>query len=189
MIETYQISEDAKQGPFESANGYEKDYFQEQRETATNASSDVVEQKEDQIVCTQHPCSFRYMFRPRLHEGPDSQKMVIIGHRGGFAPENTLHAFKMAKKHSLQAVELDIWITLDNQIVVFHGGCDGQMPLKLSVPEEEQQTPVFIYDLTLEEARAHFRDSHYFVDGMALPGVLSEADVTIPTLEDVFLLF
>jgi glycerophosphoryl diester phosphodiesterase len=36
------------------------------------------------------------------------KQMVIVGHRGGFKPANSLHSFQKAKEHSLQAVELDV---------------------------------------------------------------------------------
>ena len=38
----------------------------------------------------------------------NSTEMVISGHRGGFMPENTLGAFRQAKHHQLQAIELDV---------------------------------------------------------------------------------
>lgn len=46
----------------------------------------------------------------------------VIGHRGaaGLAPENTLAAFKRALNLGIDAVELDILITADGEIVVHH---------------------------------------------------------------------
>jgi len=80
--------------------------------------------------------------------------MVIAGHRGGFMPHNSMHSFGKAKMNSLQAIELDVWITKDNEIAVIHGGFDGEMPPVIGKPED---TPaIFIYDLTLAEARNHF---------------------------------
>jgi glycerophosphoryl diester phosphodiesterase len=38
----------------------------------------------------------------------EDHPLVITGHRGGFLPENTLLAFKQAKYHKIQAVELDV---------------------------------------------------------------------------------
>lgn len=42
-------------------------------------------------------------------------------------------------------------MTKDDQLAVIHGGFDGEMP-----PIPDQSETVYIYDLTLEEARAHF---------------------------------
>lgn len=47
---------------------------------------------------------------------------IIIAHRGESynAPENTLAAINMAWKKNVKAVEIDIQLTKDNQIVVIH---------------------------------------------------------------------
>ena len=84
--------------------------------------------------------------------------MIVVGHRGGFGPGNTLLAFKKAKTNGLKAVELDVsvsrkltlhqvWITSDGQLAVIHGGFNGEMP---SVQGTQTH---YIYELTLEEAR------------------------------------
>ena len=48
--------------------------------------------------------------------------MLLIGHRGAkaYAPENTLTSFKKALEIGVNAVELDVRKTKDNQIVVIH---------------------------------------------------------------------
>ena len=48
--------------------------------------------------------------------------MIRVGHRGAraYAPENTLTSFKMALEIGVDAVELDVRKTRDNQIVVIH---------------------------------------------------------------------
>ena len=48
----------------------------------------------------------------------------IIAHRGasGYAPENTLAAFRLAEKMGAKEVELDVWLTRDNHIVICHDG-------------------------------------------------------------------
>lgn len=46
----------------------------------------------------------------------------IIGHRGaaGLAPENTLSAFATALKFGVDAIELDVQLSADGQVMVFH---------------------------------------------------------------------
>ena len=46
----------------------------------------------------------------------------IIAHRGanGFAPENTMAAFKLAMDHHADGFELDVQLTRDEQVVVIH---------------------------------------------------------------------
>ncbi|MCK8816858.1 glycerophosphodiester phosphodiesterase [Natroniella sulfidigena] len=48
--------------------------------------------------------------------------MLKIGHRGaaGLAPENTEVAFKKAIKANLDMVEIDVQLSKDNQLIVFH---------------------------------------------------------------------
>ncbi len=48
--------------------------------------------------------------------------MIIVGHRGssGTAPENTLAAFRLAAKAGVDMIELDVRLTADRHLVVFH---------------------------------------------------------------------
>ena len=48
--------------------------------------------------------------------------MLIIAHRGasGYAPENTLAAMKLAIRQKCDGIELDVQMTKDGKIVVFH---------------------------------------------------------------------
>lgn len=54
--------------------------------------------------------------------GLDAHGPVLFGHRGcaGAAPENTIAAFARAADDGVPAVELDVQITRDGRIVVFH---------------------------------------------------------------------
>ena len=61
--------------------------------------------------------------------------MEIIGHRGasGYAPENTLSAFRMAADLGARAIETDLQLTRDGRLVILHddtlkrttNGCGG----------------------------------------------------------------
>src|SRR5687767_2297202 len=46
----------------------------------------------------------------------------IIAHRGasGEAPENTLSAMKLAWEQGADAIELDLWLSKDGKLVIFH---------------------------------------------------------------------
>lgn len=48
--------------------------------------------------------------------------MLRIAHRGasGYAPENTLAAFKKALEFDIDVIELDVHLTKDNHLVVIH---------------------------------------------------------------------
>ena len=53
--------------------------------------------------------------------------MKVYGHRGGFLPYNSLESFKKAKDEQIDGVELDVWLTTDNQLAVIHGGDHGEI--------------------------------------------------------------
>ena len=49
-------------------------------------------------------------------------KIYVVGHRGaaGLAPENTLPAFSQACKIGVDAIELDVLLTADEEAIVYH---------------------------------------------------------------------
>ena len=49
-------------------------------------------------------------------------ELYIFAHRGcsGAAPENTLRAFKLALESGADGIELDVQLSRDNQLIVFH---------------------------------------------------------------------
>jgi len=51
-----------------------------------------------------------------------SSSPLVIAHRGAsaHAPENTLSAFKLAIEQGASAIELDVQLTSDQEVVVFH---------------------------------------------------------------------
>lgn len=67
---------------------------------------------------------------------------IIFGHRGAskFAPENTLASFKLAIESGAPAIELDVMLSADQEVVVIHdhtvdrttngSGCVNRMNLK-----------------------------------------------------------
>lgn len=74
--------------------------------------------------------------------------MNIMGHRGGFAPQNSLASFTKAIEHGLSSIELDVWLTCDKQLLVLHGGDSGEVHL------EDQAELAYVFELTLAENRA-----------------------------------
>ena len=59
---------------------------------------------------------------PPVDAAQSVKKIDIIGHRGaaGLVPENTLAAFRRACEEGVDAVELDVLLTADKNIVVHH---------------------------------------------------------------------
>ena len=113
------------------------------------------------------------------------RKVVIAGHRGGFQVDNSLDSFRKSKEMHLEVVELDVWITTDDKIVVVHGSFDGALPKKIS--DSQYAIPPNIYDLTYAEAQEHFAQTQQFED--ALKYLDSEnpdvRDIQLPLLDDV----
>ncbi len=94
---------------------------------------------------------------------------LLIGHRGaaGLAPENTLPSFRKALDLGLRAVELDVRLTRDRVLIVFHDDrLDRLTPLRGPVAE---------------------RDWRELSGLPVLPGAFGGAfpDARIPTLEEV----
>ena len=115
--------------------------------------------------------------------------MLNIAHKGGGAlwPENTLDAFAHARDLGADGAELDVHLSADNEVVVFHDFrlkpelCRGRDGIWLEKP-----TPR-IRDLTLAELKRY--DVGRIKPGTAyaaeFPDVASRDGERIPTLGDV----
>ncbi|HYF96723.1 MAG TPA: glycerophosphodiester phosphodiesterase [Patescibacteria group bacterium] len=87
--------------------------------------------------------------------------MKIISHRGaaGLAPENTILGIKVALEHKVEYIEVDVQMTKDNRLVLFH---DDSFRTKSGKQMK-------IKEATLGEIRKNYKGEH-----------------KIPTLEDAF---
>ena len=81
-----------------------------------------------------------------IHHIVSESNIRDIAHRGyrTAAPENTIPAFALAKKMGYNAIELDVWPTLDNNYVVIHDS---------SVARTSDGTGV-VYEMTLSQIEA-----------------------------------
>lgn len=100
-----------------------------------------------------------------------ARKTKIWAHRGasGFAPENTLPAFEVAKALDVDGIELDVQMTKDGELVVIH---DEQI-------DRTSDGKGWVKDYTLAELRQ-------FDFGKLKP---QYGFVSIPTLREVYELF
>jgi glycerophosphoryl diester phosphodiesterase len=75
----------------------------------------------------------------------DAPAVEIIGHRGASAdaPENTLASMRLAWEHGADAIELDLWLSRDGRLIVFHDADTG----RFEKPARRTSS------LSLEEAR------------------------------------
>jgi len=87
-----------------------------------------------------------------------NKRPLIIGHRGasGHAPENTLAAFHKAHEMGADGIELDIYLTRDQQLVVVHdpeiSTADGKrIAIRQSTVEEIHSCPAGAAIPTLQQ--------------------------------------
>jgi len=75
-----------------------------------------------------------------------NSKPLIIAHRGAsrYAPENTIPAFKLAEEMKADFIELDIHMTKDGELVVFHPFFIRNMKIKELTLKEIQSIDVGI---------------------------------------------
>jgi len=92
----------------------------------------------------------------------------VFAHRGasGYAPENTLAAFRLARELGADGVELDVQMTADKEVVVIHD----------ETVDRTTDGSGFVKDLTLKQIKA----LNIVSDKEGFPGE------KIPTLEEVF---
>lgn len=105
-----------------------------------------------------------------LPELPDSPApFEVAGHRGALAiyPGNSLAGFAYALEVGVHAVELDVWITADDELVLFH---DGEVPT--------DSGPVDIRSLKLRDIPLSRREQLGFTD-----------EERAPTLHELLALF
>jgi len=93
----------------------------------------------------------------------------VIGHRGAsaYAPENTLSAFKMALELNADAIELDVKLLKDGNVIVLHD----------KALNRTTNGTGSVYDFTYQELRSLNAGSYFSTEYQ---------NEYIPTLEEVF---
>jgi glycerophosphoryl diester phosphodiesterase len=123
----------------------------------------------------------------------DPMQFLIVGHRGACASavENTIESFERAVElEGANAVELDLCVTQDGQVVVWHdwdpdtlvavarqAGAELDVLCRPVVPPEGHPMRRPVCDLTLDELRAHY--------GYAVVGQDQTVPARLPVLEEV----
>ena len=123
---------------------------------------------EDRVVdCHKRESTWREFYAMKKHE----RTTKIWAHRGssGFAPENTLPAFEVAKELDIDGIELDVQMTKDGELVVIHD----------ETINRTSDGKGWVKDMTLEQLRQYNFAKNKPAFGFA----------TIPTLREVYELF
>ena len=122
------------------------------------------------------------------------KKVTVIGHRGaaGLAPENTLAGFTRACEVGVDAVELDVLLTADGEVVVYH---DFRLKPEITRTQDgkwlAKAIPPVVMGLTLAELKTYdvgrlnprTRYARRYPEQKAADGQ------RIPTLREVILLY
>lgn len=106
-----------------------------------------------------------------------AEKVYTIAHRGasGYAPENTMPAFELAREMDSDSIELDIHLTKDQIPVVIHD----------DTVNRTTNSKGYVRNMTLEQIKQLDAGSWF---NKAYPMFAREiyAGTTIPTLDEVF---
>lgn len=114
--------------------------------------------------------------------GNSPTRILNIAHRGAraFAPENTLAAFKKAKRLGCQMFEMDVRFSKDGELVVYH---DEQLTRCTDVMAKfPDRNTYFVWDFTFDELNILDAGSWY-IEQLALP--FSQRQEFLQTLSDV----
>jgi len=119
-------------------------------------------------------------------------KILIIGHRGGagLMPENTLAAFRHALEIGLTAIEFDVHLSKDDEIVVYH---DQNIKPEITRDQNGQWlegSQPTLHSLTLEQIQEYklgrLKPGTQYAQ--AHPVLNPQENEKIPTLRDVLAL-
>jgi len=90
--------------------------------------------------------------------------------------------FKLSEEQSISdsSIELDIWMTKDNKLVIIHGGDNGEMPVPVDQKENPDYVKQYIFDLTYEELQNLFTKSSSYLDSD------KTQDCLVPEMHELF---
>lgn len=130
--------------------------------------------------------------QPRGVHQPEN--LLVIGHRGaaGLAPENTLAAFEKAIELGVDAVEMDVQLSADGALVLYH---DFTLKPAITRTADGQWLDMWggspIKDLSVAELKQYDvgRVNPYSAYARRYPDQVPADGERIPTLEEVIALF
>ncbi|MFC4322784.1 glycerophosphodiester phosphodiesterase [Litchfieldia salsa] len=101
---------------------------------------------------------------------------LVIAHRGGagIAPENTLYAFKMAERLGVDAIELDVRMSKDKELIVIHD----------ETVDRTTDGTGLVSNLTLDQLKEFDAGYRLKMEKRGYP--FRNRGIQIPTLEEVF---
>lgn len=118
------------------------------------------------------------------HFAPDFFEQQRFAHRGGYAngPENTIETILYNINNGVGAIEIDVELTKDNQLVIFH---DATIERVLQMDEARSVQEMTLAEITAIPLRDQSQGKQYVASLKALIDTLT---VLIPTKEIDFIL-
>jgi glycerophosphoryl diester phosphodiesterase len=130
---------------------------------------------------------------------PQAPAFMVVGHRGSpwTAVENTLPSFSAALREGANAIEIDVCVTADPEVVIWHD-CDPddatalarqlgieELPAVPDVPWLESPFRTNVRNLTLAQVREHYGYAPHPALNDERAGALDFAGAHIPTLDEL----
>jgi glycerophosphoryl diester phosphodiesterase len=143
----------------------------------------------------QHP--LRQRAREAAPPGPAAAGTIVVGHRGSPTRhcENTLPALRAALAEGATGLEIDLCLTKDGQVVLWHDaapndlvalirnhGLEGDMAYMPNFPALGNRHRKPVHELDLADLRANFG---YSKRRFTLSALDPDPEITIPTFEEV----
>ncbi|GAE28394.1 glycerophosphoryl diester phosphodiesterase [Halalkalibacter wakoensis JCM 9140] len=106
----------------------------------------------------------------------EEEELVVVAHRGGkhLAPENTITAFEKARELEVNAIEFDIHMTKDHELVAIHD----------ATVDRTTDGSGKVGDMRLEDLKE--LDAGYYFQNEKGDYSFRNQNVVIPTVEEIF---
>lgn len=91
-------------------------------------------------------------------EAKDELQLFIHRGAGIHLQHNSMEAFEYAVREKAKGIELDIWLTKDNKIIVLHG--DEEIDGKIGV--DQNGKILYLYDMTEKEIKEYLKEKKQF---------------------------
>ena len=116
----------------------------------------------------------------KIREAINSKKFFFFIHRGGpfHYLENTLEAFKYSDSLGVDGLEMDVYLTKDKKMIIFH---DHELERIFGKPDLTEETNYADFNTPVKEVKIHFTNGARLVtEGKKIP------NPAVSLLEDVF---
>ena len=93
-----------------------------------------------------------------------------------------MHAFEAAHEQQLDSIEFDVWVTKDDELVIIHGGKNGELPELADPNDDFKPAADCIFDMTLAELQEYHQHTKAYLNAPST----RDAKSLLPTLDQLF---